>query len=485
MRRHTTAATGPTRKGAILAVVLVGYFMIVLDNSIVFTGLARIREDLGFTTAGLSWVQNAYALVFGGLLLLGARAGDVLGRRRMFLVGLAVFSFASLLIGLAPTAEWMLAARALQGAGSAILAPASLALLTANFPEGPERTRAVAAYGSTAGVGASLGLVVGGLVADLVSWRVGFLINVPIGIALALVTLRFVGEADRVRGRFDIAGAVTSTLGMASLVYGITRTADHGWANPVSLAATAVGVTVLAVFVLVERRAEQPILPLRVFAHRVRGGAFAARLLFAGAMFGYFFYASQYMQATLGFTPLQAGAAFLPMTAVHFGFALAVPGLTRRFGNTALVLTGLAVALAGMAWLSRIGDDSVYWSAVAGPMVLLGVGQGLAFAPLTAAGIVDVRARDAGAASGLVNVAHQLGGRAGSERHGRRRRRGHDRRLIRRPRRGGLAGAGHRRRAPGPLPGRFSGADRPLAAGGDDGEYGHAADRTGGERPAR
>ncbi|MFJ3394820.1 MFS transporter [Leifsonia aquatica] len=401
------------RPGAILAVVLVSYFMIVLDNSIVFTGLARIRADLGFTTSGLSWVQNAYALVFGGLLLLGARAGDILGRRRMFLLGLMIFALASLSIGLSPTAEWMIVSRAVQGVGSAILAPTSLALLTANFAEGPARTRAVAAYGSTAGIGASLGLVVGGVVADLTSWRVGFLINVPIGIVLAIAALRFIGETPRVGGRFDVAGAITSTVGMTALVYGVTRTADSGWDDPVALAAIGGGLVVLAGFILIEWRAAQPILPLRVFRNRVRGGAFIARMLFSGAIFGYFFFISQYLQGTLGLTPLLAGVAFLPMTVVQFGLSLIVPRLTRRLGNGTLVAAGLAITLAGMVWLSFVRADSSYWLAVALPMLLLGAGQGIGFAPLTAAGIAGIEPRDAGAASGLVNVAHQLGGALG------------------------------------------------------------------------
>jgi EmrB/QacA subfamily drug resistance transporter len=407
------AASPAVRSGVILAIILVSYFMIVLDNSIVFTGLASIREDLGFTTAGLSWVQNAYALVFGGFLLLGARAGDILGRRRMFVIGLVIFSLASLAIGLAPSGGFMLAARAVQGIGSAILAPTSLALLAATFPEGPQRTRAVAGYGSVAGLGASFGLVLGGVLADLLSWRVGFLINVPIGIVLLIMALRFVPAGERSTGRFDLGGAITSTVGMTSLVYAITRTADSGWTDPLTLTLLGAGILVLGLFTLIEWKAAQPVLPLRVFANRVRTGAFAARLLFAGAMFGYFFFIAQYMQGTLGFTPLQAGLAFLPMSFVQFVVALNVSRLTHRVGNTALLTVGLVITTAGMVWLSQVDATSSYWPAVALPMVLLGLGQGLGFAPLTAAGITAIEPRDAGAASGLVNVAHQLGGALG------------------------------------------------------------------------
>lgn len=412
-RTSSTTTAHAVHPIVILAIVLVSYFMIVLDNSIVFTGLSRIRTELDFTTAGLSWVQTAYALVFGGLLLLAARAGDLVGRRRLFVIGLAIFSLASLSIGLAPTSEWMIASRAVQGIGSAILAPTSLALLTTTFTEGQARTRAVAAYGSTAGVGASLGLVVGGLLADVASWRVGFLMNVPIGAALLIATLVFVRETPRTGGRFDIAGAITSTLGMTALVYGITRTSDAGWADPVALTSIAAGLVVLVGFVVIEWRALQPILPLRVLAEPVRGGAFLARMLFAGAIFGYFFFASQYMQSVLGFTPLLAGVGFLPMTVVQFALSLFVPRMTRRHGNGTLVAAGLAITLVGMIWISFAGPNSNYWTALALPMLFLGAGQGIGFAPLTAAGVTHIEPRDAGAAAGAVNVAHQLGGALG------------------------------------------------------------------------
>ncbi|MGY4858773.1 MFS transporter [Cryobacterium sp. AP23] len=411
----TAPSESPTRAhtGAILAIILVSYFMIILDNSIVFTGLARIRDDLGFTTAGLSWVQNAYTLVFGGLLLLGARAGDVFGRRRMFIIGLSIFALASLAIGAAQSAEWMLVARAVQGVGSAILAPATLSLLTASFAEGHARTRAVAAYGSVAGIGASVGLVLGGVLADLTSWRVGFLINVPIGALMIIAALRFIPASTRQSGRFDVLGAITSTLGMTALVYGIVRSAEEGWADPVTLAAVAAGVVLLALFVLVESRAAQPIMPLRLFRNRQRSGANGARMLFLGAMMGYFFFITQYMQGVLGFSPLQAGLGFLPMTVVNFAVALGIPRLTRRFGNSALLVTGIGITFVGMLWLGRVGVDSDYLTAVALPMVLIGFGQGLAFAPMTAAGVAGIEPRDAGAGSGLVNVAHQLGGSLG------------------------------------------------------------------------
>ncbi|WP_281368845.1 MFS transporter [Phytohabitans rumicis] len=398
---------------AVLAIILVSYLMIVLDISVVITALPRIREDLGFSTAGLSWVQSAYTLVFGGLLLLGARAGDIIGRRRVFILGLVLFTLASLVVGAAPSAVWLLAGRVLQGVGAAALAPSTLALLTASFPDGPERTRAVAAYGAVAGVGASVGLVLGGVLTGFLSWRYGFFINLPIGAAMLVAARRYLTETEHNPGRLDVFGALTSTLGMTALVYGFVRSAEAGWSDGLTVAAVISGAVLAVVFVLNEWRARQPIMPLRLFASRERSGAYLARLLFLGAMVGYFFFTTQFLQQVLGYTPLQAGLAFLPMTLVNFVVALAVPRLTRRFGNTTLLAAGIAVTVLGMAWLSRLDAGSPYLTAVALPMVLIGVGQGMAFGPLTAAGIAGVAPNDAGAASGLVNVAHQLGGSLG------------------------------------------------------------------------
>jgi EmrB/QacA subfamily drug resistance transporter len=402
--------TNPT---AVLAIILVSYFMIVLDASIIFTGLPSIQAAMNLSATGLSWVQNAYTLVFGGLLLLGARAGDILGRRRVFIAGLAVFTLASFLVGVAPT-EWLLvAARALQGVGAAIVAPSCLSLLTASFPAGRERTRAVSYYGAVAGIGAGLGLVVGGAMAEWVSWRAGFFINVPLGIALMAAGLKYISESPRSAGRFDVVGAVSSTLGMGALVFGIVNSTDAGWTSPATVASLAAAAVLLTLLVVNERRAKQPIMPLRLFASRERAGAYAARMLFAGTMIAFFYFTTQFLQGVYHYTPFQAGIAFFPMTVVNFFVALLVPRLTQRFGNAVLLAVGLALTLAGIAWLSQITAATPYLTGVALPMVLLGVGQGLAFGPLTAAGISGTTADDGGAASGLVNTAHQLGSSLG------------------------------------------------------------------------
>jgi EmrB/QacA subfamily drug resistance transporter len=402
-----------SRSGPVLAIILVSYLMIVLDISIVITGLPKIQQSLGFSATQLSWVQNAYTLAFGGLLLLGARAGDILGRRRMFITGLTIFIVTSLAIGLAQSALWMLCARALQGVGAAILAPSTLALLQTNFAEGPERTRAVGLYGATAGVGASIGLVLGGVLADMLSWRVGFFINLPIGIALIIGARRYLKESTRHSGELDLPGALSSTLGMSALVYGLVRSTSAGWHDGLTLAALAAGVLLLVLLVWNEARAKQPIMPLRLFASRERSAAYAARVLFLGAMVGFWFFTTQFMQGVLGFTPFEAGLAFLPTTLPNFAAAMLVPRLTRRFGNGSVLAGGLTLALIGMVWLGRVSAESSYLMGVALPMMLIGIGQGGTLSPLTVAGIASVPREDAGAASGLVNVAHQLGGSLG------------------------------------------------------------------------
>src|SRR4051812_26926125 len=387
--------------------------MIVLDVSVVIAALPNIKSSLHFSSTGLSWVQSAYTLSFGGLLLLGARAGDILGRRRMLISGIVLFTLASLAGGLAPSAGWLLAARAVQGIGAAIAAPSTLALLTTTFREGPERTRAIAYYSAVAGGGGSVGLVLGGMLTDWISWRWGLFINVPVGLAVIWLAPRFLPETERRTGRFDLTGAVTSTLGMTAIVYGFVRAASDGWGDRGTLASFVGGAALLSAFVLTETRAEQPITPLHLFADRQRSGAYAARVLVTGGIFSTFFFLTQFLQGVGGYSALQAGLAFLPMTAVMFAMGRAVPMLTPRFGSTRLLIGGLSLAVIGIAWLSRVSDGMDYFPGIAVPLALLGIGIGMAFTPLTAAGIAGVAPDDAGAASGLLNVAQQLGASLG------------------------------------------------------------------------
>lgn len=408
----TNAAIVVQHKGAVLAIILISYFMILLDNSVIFTALPSLQADLHLSATELAWVQDAYTLVFGGLLLLGARAGDLLGRKRVFIVGLVIFASASLSIALAPSAGWLIASRAVQGVGAAIVAPSALSLLTASF-EGRERARAVAWYAAMAGIGASLGLVVGGALASWISWRAGFFVNVPIGVAMIILAPRFLPRVPAETGRFDIGGAILSTVGIGGLVFATLNASENGWTSVRTLVALAVAVVALALLVGVESRAAQPIMPLRLFASRERTGAYLTRFFYLAAMIGFFYFTSQFLQRVLGFTALQAGLAFLPMTIVNFAIAMQIPRLLRRLDGAPVLVAGVALTLAGMIWLSRVDLDSSYLLGVALPMVLIGAGQGFAFAPMTSAGIAGTSAADAGAASGLVNTFHQVGSSLG------------------------------------------------------------------------
>src|ERR1700754_4669527 len=374
-----TANAGAANPAMVLAIILGCYLMVVLDASVVITALPDIRTDLGFSPASLSWVQNIYALAFGGLLLLGARAGDLLGRRQVFVIGLTIFTAASFLGGLAQSETWLLAARAIQGLGAAIAAPSTLALLTISFPEGSERTRAIALYSAVASAGASIGLVLGGLLTSAISWRWSLFINVPIGIVLVSLAPRYLPETERRTGEFDIAGAATSTLGMSALVYGLVRAAEASWNDTVALASFAVALVMPAPSVAIEKRARQPITPLRLFADRQRVGAYATRLLMVGAMFGMFFYLTQFLQGAEGYSALKAGLAFLPVTLTIFSMVKVVPKLLGRVGPFRVLIGGLALALIGLVWLSRITAGADYWTGNALPVLLVGGGRGPAF----------------------------------------------------------------------------------------------------------
>src|ERR1019366_1932649 len=409
------AAAGPVRRhlGLALAVIATAQLMVVLDATIGNVALPHIQGALGFSGTGLEWIVNAYTLTFGGVLLLGGRAGDILGRRRVFMAGILLFTAASLAGGLATSAGWLLAARALQGAGGAIASPAVLALITASFSEGRERTRALSIYTAVAMGGGSLGLVLGGVITEWVSWRWVLFINVPIGIAVALTAPVFLSESQRQPGRFDITGALTSTAGMTALVYGFIRAASDGWGNAVALGAFAAAAMLLGLFVLNESRARQPITPLRLFADRGRAGSYLARLLLVAGMYGMFFFLTQFVQEILGFSPLRAGFSFLPMTAALFIVSRLSPRLLGRFPARSLMVAGLLPVVSGMTWLSRIAPGTGYPAGVLGPMLLIGAGMGLVFVPLTIASLAGVRPEDSGAASSMVNVTQQVGGSLG------------------------------------------------------------------------
>jgi EmrB/QacA subfamily drug resistance transporter len=412
-QRAPRAGRDDRRRTLALGVILVTQLMVVLDVSIVNVALPSMQTALDFSRSGLSWVLNAYTLAFGGLLLLGARAGDLLGRRRVFLSGIAVFTAASLLGGLATSAGWLVAARAVQGAGAAFAAPATLALLMSMYAEGRDRTRAVGLYTAVSVGGAAIGLLAGGVLTEWLSWRWVMFVNVPIGIAVLVAAALVVAETPRQSGRIDLTGAVTSTAGMTALVYGFVHAASSGWSDPTTLGSFALGAALLAAFVLVERRAVAPITPLGLFADRTRSGAYVARLLMFAAMFGMFFFLTQFLQDVLGYSPIRTGLAFLPVTIALFTSSQASARvLVERFGDRRVLVVGAVLSTLSMLWLTQLSETSGYLD-VLGPLVLLGLGNGSAFVPLTSAGLAGVEPRHAGAASGLVNVAQQVGGSLG------------------------------------------------------------------------
>ena len=401
------------RSRLVLFVILTCQLMVVLDATIVNVALPQMQAALHFSATGLSWVLNAYTLTFGGLLLLGARAGDLLGRRRTFVAGIGVFTVASLLGGFAPTGGLLLAARALQGVGAALAAPSSLALLTTMFAEPRERLRAIGLFTAVSVGGGALGLIMGGMLTEWASWRWVMFVNVPIGAAVIAVGRAVLPETARHRGTFDLPGALLSTLGMSSLVYGFVRAASDGWSDAGTVGSFATGVVLLTGFVLVELRAAEPITPLRLLADRSRTSANIARgLLFAG-MFGLFFFLTQFLQDVLGYSALKTGFAFLPLPLTVFVLSqLTSRVLVHRINGKLLMLTGIASGTTGLLLASTLSPTSSY-PAVLACLLLFAFGNGISFVPLTSAAIARVPAADAGAASGLVNVTQQLGGTLG------------------------------------------------------------------------
>jgi EmrB/QacA subfamily drug resistance transporter len=393
--------------------MLSAQLMIILDMTVVNIALPHIQASLHFSATSLSWVLNGYVLTSGGLLLLGGRAGDILGRRRMFIAGISLFTLASLAGGLSTTASMLLVARVLQGVGGAMASPAVLALIITSFPEGRERTRALGIYMGVITGGSSLGLVLGGVITEWLSWRWVLFINVPIGVAVVAVAPLFVRETPRQPGRFDLAGALTATAGVSALVYAFIRAASSGWGDHLALASFGAAAALLVLFVLTETRARQPITPLRLFTDVSRAGSYLARLLLIAGMFGVFFFLTQFLQKIMGFSPIRAGVAFLPMTIALFGVSRLAPRLMPRVGTKPLMIAGMLPAIASMAWLWRVTPATGYWSGILGPMLLLGIGMGLVFVPLTTTSLAGVPAADSGAASGVVNMLQQVGGALG------------------------------------------------------------------------
>src|SRR5918995_1299534 len=397
IRARSSQAAGAARRGhhpaLALAVIAASQLMIVLDISIVNIALPHVQQALGFSTTSLSWVVNAYTLAFGGLLLLGGRTGDILGRRRVFIAGILLFTLASFLGGLATSSGWLLAARALQGVGAAIASPTALSLITTNFAEGQARNRAFGVFSAVAVSGGAIGLLAGGV--------------------LAVLAPLFITESERQPGRFDLAGALTSTAGMTALVYGFIRAAQEGWSDPGTIGSFIAAAVLLALFLSIETRTSQPITPLHLFRDRNRAGSYAIMLALAAAMFGQFFFLTLFVQNVLGYSPLRAGLAFLPITAAIVLTSQFAARSLPRIGPRRLMTGGALLAATGLAWLTQVSVTSGYVDGILGPMLLFGLGMGLLFVPLTIVAVSGVPPHEAGAASSLLNVTQQVGGSLG------------------------------------------------------------------------
>jgi EmrB/QacA subfamily drug resistance transporter len=412
------AATAGPRLGLALVVIATAQLMVVLDATIVNVALPHIQRALGFSGSGLEWVVNAYALAFGGLLLLAGRAGDLLGRRKVFIAGLLVFSAASLAGGFATSQAWLLTARTVQGAGAAVTAATALALIATTFPEGPPRNRAMGVYAAMSVAGGAVGLIAGGLLTTYASWRWMLFVNVPIGLAAALAAPRVFAESPRQRGRFDLPGAITGTGGIAAFVYGLSNAATtpdgvSHWADAKVVASLAASVVLLAAFTVIEARSENPLLPLRLLRDRNRTGANLIMVCVGTAIFGLFFFLTVFMQSVWGYSALKTGVAYLPLAAGILVSSGAAARIVGRIGARPVLLAGTSAAAGGMYWLSRLGEHSSYAGAVLGPMLVIAAGLGLLFVPATLVALSRVADEESGVAASLRNTGQQVGGAIG------------------------------------------------------------------------
>jgi EmrB/QacA subfamily drug resistance transporter len=399
-------------------VIATAQLMVVLDATIVNVALPRIQDALHFSGSNLEWVVNAYALAFGGLLLLGGRSGDLLGRRRIFMAGIGLFAVASLAGGFATDQAWLLIARIIQGVGGAMAAPTSLALIAVTFPEGKPRNRAMGVYAGVSISGAAIGLIAGGLLTSYADWRWVFFVNVPIGLLVLVLAPRVLGESERVRGKFDLPGAVTGTLGLAALVYGLSSaaTTSNGvshWGDTKVIASLIAAVVLLAAFGFIEARSKHALVPPRVLASRDRTGAYLISLCIGTAIFGMFFFMTIFVQQVWGYSPVKSGVAYLPMVAMIMLGAALSSQLVARIGARPLITGGPVLAAVGMFWLSRLNEHSTFAGGLLGPMMLTGLGMGLTFVPLSLVALARVPNADAGVASSLLNTGQQVGGSIG------------------------------------------------------------------------
>lgn len=415
----TPSSGAPTRRlGLALAVIAAAQLMVVLDATIVNVALPHIQTALGFSGTNLEWVVNAYALAFGGLLLLGGRSGDLLGRRRVFIAGILLFTLASLAGGFATDQAWLLGARVIQGVGAAFAAPTALSLIAVTFPEGPPRNRAMGVYAAMSVAGGAVGLIAGGLLVQFLSWRWVFFVNVPIGLLVAFMATRVLPESDRRRGRFDLPGAITASLGLASLVYGLSNaaTTPNGashWGDTKVIVSLAAAAVLLVAFGIIETRSKHALMPIRVLRSRDRSGAYLISLCVGTALFGMFFFLTLFVQDVWKYDALRTGISYLPMVAMILVGTAAASQLVSRIGARPLMIAGSVIATGGMFWLSRITEHSHYVSGLLGPMMVTATGLGLIFVPLSLIALTRVANTDTGVASSLLNTGQQVGGALG------------------------------------------------------------------------
>ncbi len=414
-----------------LVLISIAQLMVVLDATIANIALPYIQVDLEISNANLPWIVTGYALAFGSLLLLGGRLGDLYGRRKVFMTGLAIFAVASLLGGLATNEPLLLAARGLQGLGAALASPAALALITTTFPAGPARNRAFAVYAAMSGAGAAVGLILGGwltgtspeiLGMEVDGWRLTFLINVPIGLFAALLAPRFLNESESHSGELDLPGAVTGTLGLLGVVYGLSRAGSQGWGDAYTIASLVAGAVMLIVFGLIESRVEHPLLPFRIFTNRTRAASFVAMFLAPAAMFAMFYFLSQYIQNVMGYSPLKAGVAFLPFTVGIVVGAGMASNLVSRINPRLISGVGTLLAAGALFGFSTLPYDTSfpatdvtgdYLTDLLPYIILMAFGMGLTFVPVTLTAVHHLRAEESGIGSGVLNTAQQVGGALG------------------------------------------------------------------------
>src|SRR3954464_14921205 len=406
--------TNSDRRWLALAVIGVAQLMIILDASIVNIALPHAQEALGISDANRQWALTSYTLTFGGLLLLGGRIADYFGRKRTFMIGLFGFAAASALGGLAQSAGALFGARALQGAFAALLAPAVLSLITTTFTEAHERAKAFAVYGAISGTGAAIGLIAGGALTEFLSWRWTLLVNTPIAIIVAILAMPLLTESRAEGNRhFDLPGAIVATGGLATLVYGFTEASIHGWTAPFTVTLLTAATVLLIGFVAWERVAKNPMLPLRIVLDRNRGGSYLSFLLATLAMFAIFLFLTYYFQGVLGYSALKAGVAFLPFPLGIITSATIASRTLPKFGPRTLATAGFSLAAVGMLWLTQLPAESAYLTHVVPSMLMISLGMGHVFVPLSSTALLGVPNHDAGAASALVNTMQQVGGSLG------------------------------------------------------------------------